>query len=305
VTALFQRVAVLGLGLLGGSVALATRRRRVAARVAGATRRQQVLERALDCGAVDEVGSFEDAARDADLVVLATPVFAMSDVVRRIAPLLREGAILTDVGSVKSGLADMLPGLLPRGVRYVGAHPMAGSHQGGLEHARADLFEGAPCVVMESTDPDARARVASFWESLGARVVFLDPVVHDAQVAWMSHVPHVLAFAFGAALEQAPPGAFQIQGSGFRDFTRIARSDSELWADILTGNRKAIAAPLQAVGRRLAELSEALEAEDAEAVERIIAAARAALSMDGVRESDSVPDPSEPPTAERSGGTGE
>jgi prephenate dehydrogenase len=292
----FERVAVLGLGLLGGSVVLAAKQRGVAARVAGATRRADVLEEALRRGAVDEAGDFESAARGADLVVLAMPIFAMGEVVRRIAPVLGEGALVTDVGSVKAALADTLPGLLPRGVHYVGAHPMAGSHQRGMEHARADLFEGASCVVMETAEPVARERVAGFWRALGARVVLRDPAVHDAEVAWVSHVPHVLAFAFASALEQAPTGAFEVQGAGFRDFTRIAHSDPGLWGDILTGNRKAIAAPLQAVGRALASLSGALEADDAEAVEKIIAAARAALSKGGVRGSGSADAGHEPPT---------
>jgi prephenate dehydrogenase len=301
----FERVAVLGLGLLGGSVALAAKQRGVAARVVGATRRTDVLEQALRRGAVDEVGDFEAAARGADLVVLATPVFAMGELTRRIAPVLREGAIVSDVGSVKAGLAETLPGLLPRGVHYVGAHPMAGSHQRGMQHARADLFQGAACVVMESSDPVARERVAEFWRALGARVVFRDPALHDAEVAWMSHVPHLLAFAFAAALEEAPPGSLEVQGAGFRDFTRIAHSDSELWADILTANRKAIAAPLHAVERALATLARALEADDAEAVERMIAAARAALPTGGVRGSDSADERPEPPTAERPHGAGE
>ena len=292
----FERVAVLGLGLLGGSVVLAVKERGVAAQVAGATRRADVLEEALRQGAIDEAGDFESAARGADLVVLAMPIFAMGEVVRRIAPVLGEGALVTDVGSVKAALADTLPGLLPRGVHYVGAHPMAGSHQRGMEHARADLFEGASCVVMEAAEPAARERVAGFWRALGARVVLRDPAVHDAEVAWVSHVPHLLAFAFASALEQAPIGAFELQGAGFRDFTRIAHSDPGLWGDILTGNRKAIAAPLQAVGRALASLSGALEADDAEAVEKIIAAARVALSKGGARGSGSADAGQEPPT---------
>jgi cyclohexadieny/prephenate dehydrogenase len=263
------------------------------------------MEEALRQGAVDETGDYEGAARGADLVVLATPVFAMGDVVRRIAPVLAEGALVTDVGSVKGGLADTLPGLLPRGVHYVGAHPMAGSHHRGMEHARADLFEGATCVVMETAEPVARERVAGFWRALGARVVLRDPALHDAEVAWVSHVPHALAFAFASALAQAPADAFELRGAGFRDFTRIAHSDPELWADILTGNRKAVAAPLQAVGCALASLSRALEADDAEAAERIIAAARAALLKGEVRRSDSADAGHEPLAVERPGRAGE
>jgi prephenate dehydrogenase len=283
VTPRFERVAVLGLGLLGGSVALATKTRGVAACVVAATRKRDVLEAALRRGAIDEAAGFDEAVDGADLVVLATPVFAMAELLRAVAPHLRQGALVTDVGSVKATLAETLPGLLPRGAHYVGAHPMAGSHQRGFEHARADLFEGAPCIVGRDSDLRARDRVCDFWRALGARVLLRDPTDHDAEVAWMSHVPHVLAFAFARALAGAPPGAHEVAASGFRDFTRIAQSDPGLWGDILTANRKAIVAPLQAVAESLAELGRAIEAGDADAVERWIGEARGALSVSARR----------------------
>jgi prephenate dehydrogenase len=273
----FETLAVAGLGLLGGSVALAARRRGAARRVVGASRSPEARERALAEGAVDAVAPLAEVARGAELVVLATPVHAMPDVLRRLAGGLSEGAIVTDVGSVKSALADTLPGLLPPGVAYVGSHPMAGSHERGMAHARADLFEGAACVVSAGAEGDAAARVCAFWGALGARVVRRGAAEHDAEVAWVSHVPHVLAFAFGRALAGLPSGAGELAGGGFRDFTRIAQSDAELWGDILTANRKAIAAPLQAAGAALAELSRTIESGDAEALERLLAAARQSL----------------------------
>jgi prephenate dehydrogenase len=278
VTPRFERVAVLGLGLLGGSVALAAKSRGLARRVAGATRSSDALAAALRSGALDEAGSYAEAARGADLVVLATPVFAMAEVVKRIAPELSPGAIVTDVGSVKAALCETLPGLLPRGVHFVGSHPMAGSHLRGLDHARADLFEGAVCIVTHAPDARALERTSEFWRALGARVVHRDPAQHDTEVAWMSHVPHVLAFAFAGALAAAPQGAAAVAGSGFRDFTRIAQSDPELWGDILTANRKALGAPLARALASLQEFARVLESGDAEAVERLIAAARAALA---------------------------
>ncbi|MEE9607210.1 MAG: prephenate dehydrogenase [Myxococcota bacterium] len=275
----FERIAVIGLGLLGGSVGLASRQRGLAECVAGASRRRDTLEAALRSGAVDEAGDLHDVVRGADLVVLATPIGAMAEVVRRAAPALRADALLTDVGSVKAPLAETLPGLLPRGVCYVGSHPMAGSHRRGLEHARADLFEGAPCVVSEHPDRGARQRVCEFWRALGARVVVREPVLHDAEVAWMSHVPHLLSVAFAGALAGAPPGSGEVAGAGFRDFTRIAHSDPGLWGEILTANAKALAAPLQATREALAELTRAVEAGEAEAVARWIASARSALTL--------------------------
>lgn len=285
-TPAFRKLAVLGLGLLGGSVALAARRRGVAARVAGSARRADIREAALARGAVDEAGDPESAVRGADLVVLATPLFAMPEMARRIAPALAPAAIVTDVGSVKAALAEALPGLLPAGVVYVGSHPMAGSHRSGFANAREDLFENAACVVTECADPAASGRVCGFWRALGARVVLRSAAIHDAEVAWMSHLPHALAFAFAGALHGAPASAFDVAGAGFRDFTRIAHSEPELWADILTANRKALAAPLQAAVQALSELSRAIEANDAEALERHLGAARAALARGGVRGSD-------------------
>jgi prephenate dehydrogenase len=286
VTQPFRRLAVLGLGLLGGSVAIAARQRGLASQVAGAARRADVRALALERGFVDEAADFEAAAAGADLVVLATPVFAMPELVRRIAPSLAPGAIVTDVGSVKRVLVEVLPGLLPAGSLYIGSHPMAGSHRSGIEHAREDLFEGAACVVTETPDAALRERVCGFWRALGARVVLRDAASHDAEVAWMSHLPHALAFAFAAALRAAPERAFEVAGAGFRDFTRIAHSEPELWADILAANRKALAAPLQAAGQALAELARAIEANDVEALERFFGAARDALSRAEVRGSD-------------------
>ncbi len=274
----FERVAVVGLGLLGGSVALAAKRRGIAARVVGSTRLEDARERALREGAVDEIAALEDVACGADLVVLATPLYAMADVLRRLAPGLDEGAIVTDVGSVKSPLAETLPGLLPPGAVYVGSHPMAGSHERGMDYAREDLFERASCIVTRTENSGAVERVCAFWRGLGAVVVQRDAAIHDLEVAWVSHTPHVLAFAFARALAGAPDGARELAAAGFRDFTRIARSDAELWGDILTANGKALAAPLQATGAALTELARTIEAGEVETLERLLVSGREALS---------------------------
>lgn len=278
----FGRVAIVGLGLLGGSVGLAVRARGVAREVVGVGRSPESQAAALRVGAVESVAAGASALQGADLVVLATPVSAMAPTLARLAPALAAGALVTDVGSVKTPLVDVLPGLLPAGVSYVGAHPMAGSHDRGAGHARADLFEGAACIVTPTRDSDgaAVARIEAFWAALGCRVVRRDPAVHDAEVAWVSHAPHVLAFAFARALEASPAAAREVAGPGFRDFTRIARSDAELWSEILVANRKAIARPLQETARRLDELARALERGSEEELEKFIATARSALVAD-------------------------
>lgn len=276
----FERVTIIGLGLLGGSVGLAVRARGVAREVVGVGRSRRSCEQALRMGAVDRIASGSDAVEGTSLVVLATPVGAMPEGLARVAPALAPGSVVTDVGSVKGCLADVLPGLLPRGVHYVGAHPMAGSHDRGAEHARADLFEGAACIVspVRDSDPAALAAVSAFWRALGGRVTLRDPQAHDAEVAWVSHLPHALAFAFASALDAAPAGARDVTGSGFRDFTRIARSDAELWSEILVANRKALAGPLQHAAARLVALAAALDANDGAALGRLVADARGRLA---------------------------
>lgn len=274
----FDRVAVLGLGLLGGSVAAASRRSGIAHSIVGATRNSDASALALERGWVDSVGSPAEAVDGADLVVLATPVFAMADLLRSLSTSLRDGAIVTDVGSVKAHLAETLPGLLPNGVFYVGSHPMAGSHARGIEYASQALFDGATCIVTGTPGTVQSDRVCAFWSALGARLVMRTPDEHDAEVAWTSHVPHAMAFVFASAFSSSPAGARQVAGAGFRDFTRIANSDPELWGDILTANRKALAAPLAEAAETLAEFSRAIESNDSEAVERTIANARMALA---------------------------
>ncbi len=276
----FERLTIIGLGLLGGSVGLAARARAVAREVVGVGRSRESREEALRRGAVDRIASGSEAVRGASLVVLATPVGAMAEELAGIAPALARGTLVTDVGSVKGCLAEVLPGLLPPGTHYVGAHPMAGSHHRGVAHARSDLFEGAACIVtpVRETDPSALDAVAGFWRALGGTVILRDPHAHDVEAAWVSHLPHALAFAYAGALDAAPASAGEVTGNGFRDFTRIARSDAELWSEILLANRKALAGPVQRASEGLAALAAALDTNDGDELSRLIADARGRLS---------------------------
>ncbi len=276
----FEKLAVLGLGLLGGSVAAAAKERGLAQHVVGAARRSGPLERALEAGIVDSVGAPRDAVIDADFIVLGTPVGSMSKVIAEVAGNLRPGAIVTDVGSVKASIVDLLPGLLPDGVEFVGSHPMAGSHLRGPEHARADLFVGATCVVTPRADQATPPveRVEAFWRALGARVARRTPARHDEEAAWVSHLPHLVAFAFADSLLSAPEDVGELAGSGFRDFTRIAQSDAELWGEILSVNSKALSGPLTHFSESLAKLARMLEESDSEALEILLSQARTRLS---------------------------
>ena len=276
----FQKLAVVGLGLLGGSVAVAARSRGLVREVVGAARRQAPLRFALEAGLVDSVATPAEAVVGADLVVLGTPVGSMARVVAEIAGQLEPGCIVTDVGSVKASVVELLPGLLPDGVEFVGSHPMAGSHLRGPENARADLFVGASCVVTPrpGQDPVAVQRIEDFWRALGARVTRRTPCAHDEEVAWVSHLPHLLAFAFADALRSAPTRVGKLAGGGFRDFTRIAQSDAELWGEILSLNSKALSGPLNHFSASLARLARVLEEGDSESLERLLQTARQRLA---------------------------
>lgn len=284
----FEKLAVLGLGLLGGSVAAAAKQRGLADEVVGAARRTGPLERARAAGIVDSVASPLEAVVGADFVVLATPVGSMPKLVAEVAPNLEPGCILTDVGSVKLSVIDLIPGLLPDGVEFVGSHPMAGSHLRGPDHARADLFEGATCVVTPrlGQSPTAIERVEDFWRALGARVTRRSAAAHDEEVAWVSHLPHLLAFAFAESLQSAPREVGELAGSGFRDFTRIAQSDAELWGEILSLNSKALSGPLNHFSESLARLARLLEEGDGESLERLLSQARIRLTEVSACDSD-------------------
>jgi len=276
----FEKLAIVGLGLLGGSVAAAARARGLVGTVVGAARRPAPLEWARAAGLVDAVASPAEAVAGADLVVLGTPVGSMARVVADIAPRLEPGCIVTDVGSVKASVVETLPGLLPEGVEFVGSHPMAGSHLRGPEHAKADLFVGAACVVTprEGQDPAAVAKIEAFWRALGARVTRRSPTDHDEEVAWVSHLPHLVAFAFADSLRGAPTRVGELAGGGFRDFTRIAQSDAELWGEILSLNGKALSGPLNHFSASLASLARVLEEGDSESLERLLQRARQRLA---------------------------
>ena len=276
----FERLAVLGLGLLGGSVAAAAKERGLAREVIGAARRPAPLERALASGIVDAVAKPSEAVVGADFVVLGTPVGNMSAVLEDVREGFAPGALVTDVGSVKGAVLDALSGLIPEGVEFVGSHPMAGSHLRGPDHARADLFEGATCVVTPRPGQDERAvdRIAAFWEALGARVERRTAERHDEDVAWVSHLPHLVAFAFADALREAPDQVGTLAGGGFRDFTRIAQSDAEMWGEILRLNGKALSGPLAHFSASLAKLARALEEGDAASLERTLSQARERLA---------------------------
>lgn len=280
-TPLFTHAAVLGLGMIGGSVLAAGRARGLFGRATGADPDPAARAGALAAGLVEAVtASAAEAASGADLLVLATPVEVMEAVAREAVPRLAPGALVTDVGSVKEPLVAALAPLAgAAGAGFVPGHPIAGTERAGIEAARSDLFAGRLAVLTPtaSTDPAALERITRLWEALGSIVVRMDPAAHDAAFAALSHLPHLVAFALLASLAADPvlaEAAPRLSGAGLKDTTRIGASSPSLWRGICLANRARLLAALDRFERTLADLRRALAAGDGAALERTFAAAK-------------------------------
>jgi prephenate dehydrogenase len=240
---LFNNVTIIGVGLIGGSLAKVLRTKNLAGRITGAGRSRATLELALKIGVIDGMGhGSAHAVEEADLVILASPVGTFEAIVREIAPHLRPGTILTDVGSVKGALIRQIEDILPPHVQYVPAHPIAGREKSGVAESTETLFQGRRCILTPTTRTDRKAleSVRNMWTAAGAEVTVMDADLHDKVFAAVSHLPHVAAFAMMSAVADLNTGTrdyLQFSGAGFRDFTRIAASSPEMWRDICLMNR--------------------------------------------------------------------
>lgn len=270
----FERISILGVGLMGGSLGLACRASGNVHQTMGYSHRPVELRRAVERGAIDE--GFADpslAVVDADLVVLCTPVGMFGPLLSAIAHALKPGAIVTDVGSTKRSIARLAGQTLPTGARFVGSHPMVGGEKHGIENARTGMFAGGLCIITsdESSDPDAVWQVEQFWQSLKMRTVGMTSDTHDRLTADISHLPHAVA----AALVRIQSGdSLALAGRGFTDTTRIAAGDPALWRDILLDNRDNLRNGLLRIQAELAQLLSSLDAGDAAAVQAWLSVGR-------------------------------
>ena len=268
---MIRRLSLVGLGLLGGSVAKAARAQGLADEIVAVGRERARLEPALREGVVDRIStSLEEGVAGADFCLLATPVATLTALLPAVWHALPAEARLTDVGSTKTGIvraAEALGRVRPLG--FVGSHPMAGSEQSGYAVSRPDLFHGATVILTptERTESHAVKGVGAFWEALGARLVTLDPVTHDRATAAISHLPHLVADALVDAVVRMDPRFFEVAGRGFRDTTRIAASDARVWREIFQENRAGLAEALGAFRAALDELERLLDAGDVTAIE--------------------------------------
>ncbi len=278
-----MRLALIGVGLIGGSFARALRAAGQVDVVIGFDSQPQALKRAVELGAIDQ--SAESAARaveHADLVMIATPVGSMQDVLRAIAPHLAPAAIVTDVGSTKASVIEAARHELgPAFERFVPGHPIAGREHSGVEYSEAALFNDKLfiCTPVERTDAEAVRQVEALWRSVGCHTDRMTPEEHDTVFAAVSHLPHLLAFALVAQIAADPDAErkFALASAGFRDFTRIAASSPALWSDVCVANRGALSDELRQHRNLLAELQRAIDECDREALQSVFARAGESL----------------------------
>lgn len=278
---IFSRLALIGIGLIGSSIALASRESGAAGHISIHSRRPETLARARELGLGDSYHSeASEAVVDADCVIVAVPVGASAAVATAIAPSLKPGAIVSDVGSVKQSVIAQMAPLLPDKVHFVPAHPVAGTERSGPDAGFATLFQDRWCILTppNGTDPDALGRMVDFWDTLGARVEQMTPQHHDLVLAITSHVPHLIAYNIvgtAADLETVTESeVMKFSAGGFRDFTRVAASDPTMWRDVFLNNKEAVLEMLGRFNEDLATLQKAIRWGDGPALEALFTRTR-------------------------------
>ncbi len=279
---MFERIALIGIGLIGSSISHATRRAGLAGTIVGSARTVRTRETALALGLVDQ--AFPTAAETvvgADLVILCAPVGACGEIAAEISPHLAPGAIVTDVGSVKGAIVRDVGPHIPKGVHFIPGHPIAGTEHSGPEAGFAELFDNRWCILtpVPGTDPDQIEKLKLFWQRLGSFVEVMDAEHHDLVLGITSHVPHLIAFNIvntAAHLERVTNSeVIKFSAGGFRDFTRIAASDPTMWRDVFLNNREAVLEMLGRFTEDLIHLQRAIRYGEGDTLFRLFSEARA------------------------------
>jgi cyclohexadieny/prephenate dehydrogenase len=270
---LFHKVALIGFGLIGGSIARAARAQGLAGEIVTTARSARTRARVAELGIVDSVvDSNAQAVKDADLVILCIPVGACGPVAQEIADYLKPGAIMSDVGSVKGAVVREMAPYLPQRVHFVPAHPVAGTEHSGPDSGFAELFINRWCILTppEGTDPKAVEKLRAFWAALGARVEIMTPDHHDLVLAITSHLPHLIAYTIVGTADElegvTQSEVLKFSAGGFRDFTRIAASDPTMWRDVFLTNKDAVLEMLGTFTEDLSKLTRAIRRGDGEAL---------------------------------------
>lgn len=279
---MFERVALIGLGLIGSSLSHAMRRRGLAGHIVGHARSQATCDKALEIGLIEQAyGSAREAAVGADLIILCVPVGACDAIAAEIGPVLTPGAILTDVGSVKTAVALAVQPHVPAGVHFIPGHPIAGTEHSGPESGFAELFDGRWTILTppSGTDAGAVAKLRAFWEACGSAVEIMTAEHHDMVLAITSHVPHLIAYNIVGTADDlqsvTQAEVIKFSAGGFRDFTRIAASDPVMWRDVFLNNKDAVLEMLARFNEDLSRLQRAIRWGDGPALEEFFTRTRA------------------------------
>lgn len=279
---MFKRVALIGIGLIGSSISHAARRAGIVGEIVGSSSTPATRAKAEELGLVTRTyETAAEAVKDADLVILCTPIGVYGKIAEEIRPHLKPGAILSDVGSVKASVVRDIAPHVPDGVHFVAGHPIAGTEQSGPEAGFAELFDGRWCILTPEPETDrmAIAQLESFWRKLGSEVEIMSPEHHDLVLGITSHVPHLIAFNIvntAAHLERVTDSeVIKFSAGGFRDFTRIAASDPVMWRDVFLNNKDAVLEMLGRFSEDLVVLQRAIRFGDGETLERLFTEARA------------------------------
>lgn len=282
----FKRISVVGAGLIGGSILLAAKKRNISAEFSCWSHSPSTLSFWSNLGWVNAHTSLKDSVKDADLVIIATPVDKMGETFVTIAPFLKPGCLISDVGSIKAAVLKAAT-VLPSSVSFIGSHPMAGSEKAGAKNAQADLFENRFCFITPGPRDQAESvqKLEQFWQSLGSKTFICSAEKHDEIVAAISHTPHASAAALILAVKNLPGFKQAAVGAGLKDSTRIAAGEENLWVGILLANATHVTQGLKEVERQTAELRAAIERGDAVALSKILESARIARqSLDQTHE---------------------
>jgi prephenate dehydrogenase len=274
----FQQITILGIGLIGASLAYSCRQRKVAAKIVGFGRSADNLKKAQEKNIIDSGSTdLKTAVEGSDLIILCTPVGVLAERIREMIPFLQKGCIITDAGSVKGPLVEEIDALMPDTVRYVGAHPIAGGEQSGLEAAHAELLTGAKCIITPTANTQAEAlqRVTEFWAEVGMQIITMDAHEHDTVFGALSHLPHVVAYALMntvANVKTASHGdILSMSGGGLKDITRIASSDPVMWRDICLKNKLPVVTLINQFQSALENIKTLIEQDQAEALQETFA----------------------------------
>ncbi len=267
----FKHVAIIGVGLIGSSVALSLKKAGFNGKISGIGRKEENLARAGELGIIDSfTTSHAEGVRNADLIILASSVQHFKQIITDIKDELKEGAIVTDVGSVKAEIVNQLELIMPDGVSFVAGHPIAGKEYSGINAASPDLFNNAKCVITPTANTDKKAleKIRDFWEFIGTGTIVMSPEEHDSIFAAVSHLPHIAAYALINAINDVNKDMLQFSGKGLKDMTRIALSPTSLWRDICSYNRKDIILSLKSFSSSISRMIQFFEESDWEGLEK-------------------------------------